>query len=153
MKRCLRVPDRPLQDATLKLYKRMVPYTPRKWRQTNMKIITQIYLRCPPRLRDDWMSVVETEGEAAAAFVAREMAMRGLVQQYNVRHFPGSVSELGFGGILRAAEAAEHLPDDDEAIWEQLKRELEIRGEGEGASDRGVDDFFAQELAKDVLQL
>ena len=174
MKRCLRVPHRALQDATLKLYKRMVPYTPRKWRQTNMKIITQIYLRCPPRLRDDWMSVVETEGEAAAGFVAREMAMRGLVQQYNLRHFAASVSDLGFQagfGTDVGQRKVDSLPSDvpsdddihDDEIWQRLRDEMEagdvgVHGDALDGSSFGdaaalSEDFFARELASDGFQL
>ncbi|BFZ55106.1 Factor arrest protein 11 [Savitreella phatthalungensis] len=59
LKRCLQLPDSRLNLASLQLYKLMMPFTPRKWRQSNMKIITQIYLCCPTYLRDDWLASID----------------------------------------------------------------------------------------------
>jgi hypothetical protein len=62
LRRPLRVPQRQLQEVVLKLYKTQVPLCSRKWRSTNMRVITQIYMACKPELRDDWISGGEYGG-------------------------------------------------------------------------------------------
>eukprot|EP00026_Physarum_polycephalum_P003677 Phypoly_transcript_03690.p1 GENE.Phypoly_transcript_03690~~Phypoly_transcript_03690.p1 ORF type:complete len:763 (+),score=148.68 Phypoly_transcript_03690:95-2383(+) len=41
---------------TLKIFKSLVPYLPRKWRAMNMKIISEIYCYVRLDTRDDWLS-------------------------------------------------------------------------------------------------
>ncbi|KAK5938178.1 Factor arrest protein 11 [Knufia obscura] len=56
LRRILRVPEPMLRLYVLKLFKSQVPYCGRKWRQSNMRVITAIYLHCRPELRDDWLA-------------------------------------------------------------------------------------------------
>jgi len=73
----LRVSHPLLQLHVLKLIKSQVPFCGRKWRQcmcddfscrwytypvlANMKVITSIYLKCRPDLRDEWLTGTEVD--------------------------------------------------------------------------------------------
>ncbi|KAG1773964.1 hypothetical protein EDD22DRAFT_976044 [Suillus occidentalis] len=61
LKRVLRVSHPLLQLHVLKLIKSQVPFCGRKWRQSNMKVITSIYLNCRPDLRDEWLTGTEVD--------------------------------------------------------------------------------------------
>ncbi|CAK9786148.1 N1221-domain-containing protein [Cutaneotrichosporon oleaginosum] len=101
LKRVLRVNQPMLQLQVLKLIKSHVVYCGRKWRSTNMKIITSIYLNCRPELRNDWLVGVEADLEAEDQMVGKpqELALRSLIAFYNKRHYaahlipPGSALE------------------------------------------------------------
>ncbi|KIY45857.1 hypothetical protein FISHEDRAFT_66658 [Fistulina hepatica ATCC 64428] len=71
LKRILRVQHPLLQLHILKLIKSQVPFCGRKWRQSNMKVITSIYLNIRPTLRDEWLTGSEAEdaSDAQACFV------------------------------------------------------------------------------------
>lgn len=86
LRKGLKIPDPHLRFYTLKLFKSQVPYCGRKWRQSNMRVITAIYLYCRPSLRDDWLSGsdVETEVEEALPF---EQALRGLTHWWHLRRY------------------------------------------------------------------
>ncbi|ORY85523.1 hypothetical protein BCR37DRAFT_377201 [Protomyces lactucae-debilis] len=73
LRRPLRVPHSQLQEIVLKLYKTQVPLCSRKWRSTNMKVITQIYMACKPELRDDWISGGEHGGVMSGFAAANAM--------------------------------------------------------------------------------
>ena len=55
LRKTLRVPVPALRLYALKLFKSQVPYCGRKWRQSNMKTITAVWLSVPAELRDDWL--------------------------------------------------------------------------------------------------
>ncbi|BEJ14883.1 hypothetical protein CspHIS471_0406500 [Cutaneotrichosporon sp. HIS471] len=100
LKRVLRVNQPMLQLQVLKLVKSHMPYCGRKWRSTNMKIITSIYLNCRPELRNDWLVGVEADLEAEDQLVGKpqELALRSLIAFYNKRHYaahlaPGALVE------------------------------------------------------------
>ncbi|KAJ4472209.1 hypothetical protein J3R30DRAFT_3298611 [Lentinula aciculospora] len=90
LKRLLKVQHPMLQLHTLKLIKSQVPFCGRKWRQTNMKVITAIYLNCRPDLRDEWLTGTEVDDISDAS--AQEQALRHLVKFYNNRRYGPSVT-------------------------------------------------------------
>ncbi|KAH8550495.1 hypothetical protein BGW37DRAFT_66525 [Umbelopsis sp. PMI_123] len=63
LKRLLKVSHPMLELYTLKVLKSQVPYLGRKWRSSNMRIITAIYLTCRPGLREEWMIGLESESD------------------------------------------------------------------------------------------
>ncbi|KDR83412.1 hypothetical protein GALMADRAFT_235517 [Galerina marginata CBS 339.88] len=85
LKRVLRVNHPLLQLHVLKLIKSQVPFCGRKWRQSNMKVITSIYLNCRPDLRDEWLAGVEPDDAGEAQ--AQEQALRHLVKFYNTKRY------------------------------------------------------------------
>ncbi|KAF9247001.1 hypothetical protein BU15DRAFT_84575 [Melanogaster broomeanus] len=85
LKRVLRVPHPMLQLHVLKLIKSQVPFCGRKWRQSNMKVITSIYLNCRPDLRDEWLTGNEVDDVSDAQ--AQEQALRHLVKFYNNKRY------------------------------------------------------------------
>ncbi|KAF8165029.1 hypothetical protein B0H34DRAFT_855483 [Crassisporium funariophilum] len=85
LKRVLRVNHPLLQLHVLKLIKSQVPFCGRKWRQSNMKVITSIYLNCRPDLRDEWLA--GTEPDDAGDAQAQEQALRHLVKFYNNKRY------------------------------------------------------------------
>ncbi|THV05469.1 hypothetical protein K435DRAFT_647364 [Dendrothele bispora CBS 962.96] len=92
LKRMLRVQHPMLQLHLLKLIKSQVPFCGRKWRQTNMKVITAIYLNCRPDLRDEWLTGNEVDDVSDAQ--AQETALRHLVKFYNNRRYgPGATAQ------------------------------------------------------------
>ncbi|WVW83665.1 hypothetical protein I302_105686 [Kwoniella bestiolae CBS 10118] len=93
LKRMLKVNHPMLQLQILKLIKSQMPWCGRKWRQTNMKVITSIYLNCRPELRDDWLAGTDQDNELEDA-LPQEYALRSLVQFYNKRHFPAHLASL-----------------------------------------------------------
>jgi Domain of unknown function (DUF3402) len=86
LRKALRVPQRELRLYTLKLFKSQVPYCGRKWRQTNMRVITAVYLHCRPELRDDWLLCADVDQDLEQS-VAMEQSLRVLTHYYNLRHY------------------------------------------------------------------
>ncbi|KAI9802814.1 MAG: Factor arrest protein 11 [Piccolia ochrophora] len=87
LKKCLKVPQPELRLYTLKLFKNQVPYCGRKWRQTNMRVITAIYLHCRPELRDDWLAGSDVDAEVEEA-LPLEQALRALTHWHNLKEYP-----------------------------------------------------------------
>ncbi|KAF2754478.1 hypothetical protein EJ05DRAFT_443375 [Pseudovirgaria hyperparasitica] len=87
LRKCLRVPQPALRLYTLKLFKNQVPYCGRKWRQSNMRVITAVYLHCRPELRDEWLSGGDVDAEVDES-VPLEQALRALTHWWNLRHYP-----------------------------------------------------------------
>ncbi|THH20159.1 hypothetical protein EW146_g1163 [Bondarzewia mesenterica] len=90
LKRILKIQHTMLQLHILKLIKSQVPFSGRKWRQSNMQVITSIYLHCRPDLRDEWLTGNEVDdiGEGQA----QEQALRQLVKFYNTKRYGQQVS-------------------------------------------------------------
>lgn len=82
LKRSLPVENKELELCVLKLLKCQIPYCGRKWRQSNMRIITQIYLRCRPDLREDWPGGSDLDAEVDAS-LPEEQTLRTLIKFYN----------------------------------------------------------------------
>lgn len=103
LRKSLRVPQPELRLYTLKLFKNQVPYCGRKWRQSNMRVITAIYLHCRPELRDEWLAGSDIDAEVDSA-LPLEQALRGLTHWLNARRYPDKVA----GEEVRAALKVEH---------------------------------------------
>ncbi|OKL62634.1 hypothetical protein UA08_01385 [Talaromyces atroroseus] len=86
LRKGLKIPDPNLRLYTLKLFKSQVPYCGRKWRQTNMRVITAIYLYCRPELRDDWLAGSDVDAEVEDA-LPLEQALRGLTHWWHLRRY------------------------------------------------------------------
>ncbi|UZJ52406.1 hypothetical protein CBS101457_001726 [Exobasidium rhododendri] len=92
LKRTLKVPHPMLKLYALKIIKSQVPFCGRKWRQSNMKVITAIYLNCRPDLRDEWLSGADVDGDVEES-LPQEQALRGLIKYYNSTRI-GSVGSI-----------------------------------------------------------
>ncbi|KAI9827996.1 MAG: hypothetical protein M1819_006839 [Sarea resinae] len=87
LRKALKVPQPTLRLYTLKLFKNQVPYCGRKWRQSNMRVITAIYLHCHPELRDDWLAGSDIDAEVEDA-LPHEQALRALTHWFNLKRYP-----------------------------------------------------------------
>jgi hypothetical protein len=65
----------------------------RKWRQTNMKLITSIYAFLRPDLRDEWIYNVDNKIDENSAMVSEAVHDLGFTCTTNNEH--GSVSDYG----------------------------------------------------------
>jgi hypothetical protein len=91
LRKSLRVPQPELRLYALKLFKNQVPYCGRKWRQSNMRVITAVYLHCRPDLRDEWLAGSDVDAEVDAA-LPLEQALRSLTHWLNVRRYPDKIA-------------------------------------------------------------
>ncbi|PIL37062.1 hypothetical protein GSI_00754 [Ganoderma sinense ZZ0214-1] len=106
LKRILKVQHPMLQLHVLKLIKSQVPFCGRKWRQSNMQVITSIYLNCRPDLRDEWLTGIEVDDVYDAQ--AQEQALRHLVKFYNSKRY-GVQTTVQANAHRRAASLSHHL--------------------------------------------
>ncbi|KAI0166700.1 N1221-domain-containing protein [Hypoxylon sp. FL1284] len=113
IRKSLKVPQNELRLYTLKLFKNQVPYCGRKWRQSNMRVITAIYLHCRPELRDEWLAGSDVDAEVEEA-LPLEQALRSVTQWFNLRRYPDQMAE----------DIKESLQD----MQDFFKRELEKSG-------------------------
>lgn len=81
--------------SILNILKKLVPYQGRKWKASNMDIISIIYLKCDLSLKDDWLSGKDLESDFNTAY-EQEIALRGLLQFFNMRHYPKQMEGLGY---------------------------------------------------------
>ncbi|KAK4228214.1 hypothetical protein QBC38DRAFT_415069 [Podospora fimiseda] len=93
LRKALKVPQPELRLYTLKLFKNQVPYCGRKWRQSNMRVITAIYLHCRPELRDEWLAGSDIDAEVEEA-LPLEQALRSLTHWFNFRQYPGKMMAI-----------------------------------------------------------
>ena len=109
LRRILRVPEPTLRLYVLKLFKSQVPYCGRKWRQSNMRVITAIYLHCRPELRDEWLAGMHdsnVEGELDDA-VPLEWALRGLTHWWQKRVYGDVMKIRGKDGEMEGGQEIE----------------------------------------------
>jgi len=92
LRKGLKIPQPELRLYTLKLFKSQVPYCGRKWRQSNMRVITAIYLHCRPELRDDWLAGSDVDAEVEEA-LPLEQAIRGLTHWWHLRCYPEQMGQ------------------------------------------------------------
>ncbi|KAK6375740.1 uncharacterized protein PV06_01667 [Exophiala oligosperma] len=140
LRRILRVPDPTLRLYVLKLFKSQVPYCGRKWRQSNMRVITAIYLHCRPELRDEWLAGMHdasVEGEVDEA-VPLEWALRGLTFWWQRRMYPGITRKGKRGTVPKGKGKSKATEDDDEVASDEYEGGQEIDDEER--------DFFRREL-------
>ncbi|ODQ51919.1 N1221-domain-containing protein [Saitoella complicata NRRL Y-17804] len=98
LRKLLKIPHEELRVCTLKVMKCQVPFYGRKWRQSNMRIITSIYLHCRPELRDDWVAALDVDEQVETA-QPQEQALRALVQFHHLRRYPVQMENMGFEGL------------------------------------------------------
>ncbi|KAB5563366.1 required for hyphal anastomosis [Coniochaeta sp. 2T2.1] len=91
LRKSLKVPQQELRLYTLKLFKNQVPYCGRKWRQSNMRVITAVYLHCRPELRDEWLAGSDVDVEVEQA-LPLEQALRSLTHWFNLRRYPDKMA-------------------------------------------------------------
>jgi hypothetical protein len=132
LRKALRVPQRELRLYTLKLFKSQVPYCGRKWRQTNMRVITGVYLHCRPELRDDWLLCADVDHDLEQS-VALEQSLRVLTHYYNLRGYAAQM------GLARAGQGGESDPLAEQDFFvRELERmdwsELEAGGDDASSS-------------------
>ncbi|CDH55377.1 predicted protein [Lichtheimia corymbifera JMRC:FSU:9682] len=72
-----------LELYALKLLKSQITHLGIKWRAGNMKLISAIYRRCSPRLRDEWLTTREFDGDRDAEDMVHEMNIRALICFYH----------------------------------------------------------------------
>lgn len=146
LRRILRVPEPMLRLYVLKLFKSQVPYCGRKWRQSNMRVITAIYLHCRPELRDEWLAGLHDAAPGAGLggpgaeghggdyedAVPLEWGLRGLTFWWMKRKY-GDVMKLKAqknkkpGESLSDDEAGQEIDEDERDFF---KRELDAVGWG-----------------------
>ena len=131
LRKALKIPQPDLRLYTLKLFKSQVPYCGRKWRQTNMRVITAIYLHCRPALRDEWLCGGDVDGVVEEA-LPLEQAGRSLVHWWHLRNFRDIMEGNAVLGTSRK--------DDEDS------ERTSSATTGAGASEEY--DFFARELDK-----
>ncbi|KAM5342593.1 hypothetical protein ACJ41O_013559 [Fusarium nematophilum] len=123
LRKSLKVPQPELRLYTLKLFKNQVPYCGRKWRQSNMRVITAVYLHCRPELRDEWLAGSDVDAEVDAA-LPLEQALRSLTHWLNVRRYPDKIAPE-----IRAA-----MRDEQDFFTRELEK-LEMTWGDAGADD------------------
>lgn len=107
LKRILKVQHPLLQLHVLKLIKSQVPFCGRKWRQSNMQVITAVYLNCRPDLRDEWLTGIEVDDVSDSQ--AQEQALRHLVKFYNTKRYGAAATQHSTGGHRRSMSLSQHL--------------------------------------------
>ncbi|EGW30064.1 factor arrest protein 11 [Spathaspora passalidarum NRRL Y-27907] len=79
----------------LKTLKKLIPYQGRKWKSINMDLISQIYLNLKLSMKDHWLSGKDLESDFNNSY-DQEIALRGLLQFYNMRNFPKQMEKIGY---------------------------------------------------------
>lgn len=121
LRKSLKVPQPQLRLYTLKLFKNQVPYCGRKWRQSNMRVITAVYLHCRPELRDDWLAGSDVDAEVDES-VPLEQALRSLTHWFNLKRYPESLGAKP--GVL--VEEMDFFRNELEKMdWGELAQEQE----------------------------
>ncbi|CAG8549971.1 7249_t:CDS:10 [Acaulospora morrowiae] len=98
LKKILKVSHPLLELYALKVLKNQIPFIGRKWKQSNMKVITSIYLNCRPDLRDEWIASADADAEVEDAVATepilygfqwqpQEQSLRELTKFYNERNY------------------------------------------------------------------
>ncbi len=105
LKRTLKVNHPELQLYALKVIKSQVPFCGRKWRQSNMKVITAIYLNCRPDLRDEWLAGADVDADVDVS-LPQEQALRALLKFYNASRSGALTGSKSAAASAAAAAAA-----------------------------------------------
>lgn len=163
LKRTLRVQHTGLQQYVLKLIKSQVPFCGRKWRQSNMRIITLIYLLCKPTLRDDWLGGGDIDAEVEAS-LPEEQTLRTLIQFYNQTRYAARTAVAGTGeehGMRRTTSTASDArsesahPLDASVAFEREAFPLGNRPTAAGTPGRYISDDAVEgylDVYEDVLR-
>ena len=60
-----------------------------------MDLISMVYLHMKPQLNENWLSGRDLDGELQDAY-GQEIALRAIIQFYNLRRYGDVMSELGY---------------------------------------------------------
>lgn len=85
-----------LTKPILKTLKKLIPYQGRKWKSTNMDLISQIYLNLKLSLKDNWLTGKDLESDINNSY-DQEIALRALLQFYNLRRYKDEMERIGYG--------------------------------------------------------
>lgn len=85
----------PFNGPILRTLKKLIPYQGRKWKAANMDLISQIYLSLKLSMKDNWLSGKDLESDFNNSY-DQEIALRGLLQFYNVRKYPKQMEMMGY---------------------------------------------------------
>ncbi|KAF3922750.1 hypothetical protein ABW21_db0208298 [Orbilia brochopaga] len=128
LRKPLKVPQEEMRLYSLKLFKGQVPFCGRKWRQSNMRVITSIYLYCRPELRDDWLAAQDVDSDIEEA-MPQEQALRGLTHFYNLHHYPQSMTLMGFDPNLLADERNFFTRELEKIDWGPTMADQDLEGD------------------------
>ncbi|KAI0194606.1 hypothetical protein F4808DRAFT_441116 [Astrocystis sublimbata] len=118
LRKSLKIPQNELRLYTLKLFKNQVPYCGRKWRQSNMRVITAVYLHCRPELRDEWLAGSDVDAEVEEA-LPLEQALRSLTHWFNVRMYADQMAPEIRDALLHQQDFFRRELEKQE-IWENV---------------------------------
>ncbi|KAK6454260.1 factor arrest protein 11 [Scheffersomyces xylosifermentans] len=104
-----------LTKPILKTLKKLIPYQGRKWKSINMDLISQIYLNLRLSLKDNWLSGKDLESDFNNSY-DQEIALRGLLQFYNIRKYPKQMELIGYK-INKELDIPVFNLNDDEEIF------------------------------------
>lgn len=119
LRKNLKVPQDELRLYTLKLFKNQVPYCSRKWRQSNMRVITAIYLHCRPELRDEWLAGCDVDAEMEEA-LPLEQALRSLTHWSNVRRYPDKMAPEVRAALREEQDFFVRELERTEVAWDEM---------------------------------
>lgn len=138
LRKSLKIPQNELRLYTLKLFKNQVPYCGRKWRQSNMRVITAVYLHCRPELRDEWLAGSDVDAEVEEA-LPLEQALRSLTHWFNVRMYPEQM-------VPEIKAALRNQQDFFRRELEKLEIWNEASASGAAAQNEGAGPEWEQQL-------
>lgn len=97
-----------------------------------MRVITAVYLRCRPSLRDEWLcgGSVEVDGEVENA-VPMEQSLRSLTHYYNLQRYP---TQMGARKGMLNEERDFFVRELEKLDWGE-----DLVEEGSGTGDGGRD--------------
>ncbi|ORX88703.1 N1221-domain-containing protein [Basidiobolus meristosporus CBS 931.73] len=130
LKRVLKVTQPQLQLYALKFLKNQIPYLGRKWRQSNMKLVTSIYMYCRPELKEDWMCLIEGEEQLDEA-MGQEQSLRAIISFYNEVRYPqifpkpASSGETKRSSVGSTESSLEHSLPENELLDDNFKLNYE----------------------------
>ncbi|KAL7746896.1 Factor arrest protein 11 [Sorochytrium milnesiophthora] len=140
LKRVLKCNCAAINLWTLKLLRSIIPFAGKKWRHTNMKVITAIYQTLRPDLRNDYLVSSDADAENEEA-QTQETQLRELVAHYHQRRYP----EVFAAPVAPPPEPTNE--GDDELL--QLIRDLSGPGDVSGQWSSFVGDRSDDELGVD----
>jgi hypothetical protein len=122
LKRILRLDVHFVQLYTLKICKNIVPYTGRKWRSINMRIVTGIYTHCQQNLREEWLMGGEPEIDPEESQL-QDQNLRELVRWYNHVYYGFDTDAENKRAHVQVELQCTPPPRPTSALWEEVKEE------------------------------
>jgi hypothetical protein len=144
LRKCLKTPQPELRLYTLKLFKSQVPYSTRKWRQGNMRVITAVYLFCKPVLRDEWLAGGDVDGEIEDA-LPLEQALRSLTHWFNVTRYPDAMGPEVAAALKEERDFFIRELERLDVNWADIGPEESVAGDWEGDGPAGIGMLWTQQ--------